>query len=159
MLLIRKMTHADIPSWLEMRSDLWPQCPLDEHTQEILEQLSSPETLQGFVILIKNQPIGFLEAAIHQNAHQQFGRSGYIEGWYVRESFRLSGYGKKLVDTAEKWAVEKGCENMASDTEDFNIGSIIAHKKMGYIEQFRADGEVKFLKSLIGKSTELCPSL
>jgi aminoglycoside 6'-N-acetyltransferase I len=148
MVLVRKMTHTDIPSWLDMRIELWPHCPLDEHTQEIHEQLDSPETLQCFIILINNQPIGFLEAAIHQNAHQRFGFSGYIEGWFVKNHYRMSGYGKRLVEAAEMWAVEKGCELMASDTEDFNMGSIAAHTKMGYLEQFRANGEVKYLKSL-----------
>lgn len=148
-LIIRKMTKRDIPNWLEMRAELWPHCPLQEHTEEINEQLNSPKTLQGFIILIDNQPAGFIEAAIRQNAHKKFGRAGYIEGWFVKAEFRLNGLGKQLVQAVEQWSIAKGCEQIASDVEDFNLGSIVAHTKLDYIEQFRADGEVKFLKSLI----------
>lgn len=148
---VHKITKADIPSWLEMRAELWPHCTMNEHSEEILEQLNSPVTLQGFMVKVENQTVGFIEASIHENAHNQFGRAGYIEGWFIEDSYRMSGHGQALVEVAEKWAVDKGCELMASDTEDFNVGSIVAHKKLGYIEKFRADGEVKFIKSLINK--------
>ncbi len=143
------MTKHDIPSWIEMRADLWPDCPLQKHTEEINEQLNSPQTLQGFILLKNYQPVGFIEAAIHQNAHNTYGRAGYIEGWFIKEEFRLNGHGKQLVQAVEQWSIALGCEQIASDVEDFNVGSFFAHTKLGYIEQFRADGEVKFLKSLI----------
>jgi len=145
-IIIRKMTNHDIPSWIEMRAQLWPHCPLQKHKQEILDQLDSPQSLQGFIVLVDQQPAGFIEAAIHQNAHKKYGLAGYIEGWFMKDTYRLSGYGKMLVHAVEKWSFEKGCKQIASDTEDFNFGSIVAHKKLGFIEQFRADGEVKFLK-------------
>jgi aminoglycoside 6'-N-acetyltransferase I len=145
---VRKMTSSDFSYWLEMRALLWPDCPNQKHNKEILEQLNSPLTLQAFIIEVQNEPIGFLEAAIHQHAHKQFGQAGYIEGWFVKDLYRMRGYGRFLIEAAEKWAVEMGYLQIASDTEDFNVGSIVAHGKLGYIEQFRADGEVKFLKSL-----------
>ena len=37
----------------------------------------------------------------------------------------------------------------AFTTEDINVGSILAHEKLGYTEQFRADGEMKFSQSLL----------
>ena len=145
---VRKMTSADFSCWLEMRTLLWPDCPKEEHKQEILEQLNSPQSLQAFIIELQSEPIGFLEAAIHQNAHRQFGQAGYIEGWFVKGLYRMRGYGKNLVEAAETWTVEMGYSQIASDTEDFNVGSIVAHNKLGYIEKFRADGEVKFIKSI-----------
>lgn len=144
----RKMTSSDFSCWLEMRALLWPDCPREKHIQEILEQLNSPLTLQAFIVEEQNEPIGFLEAAIHQHAHKQFGQAGYIEGWFVKDLYRMKGYGKILIEAAETWTAEMGYEQVASDTEDFNVGSIVAHGKLGYLEQFRADGEVKFLKSL-----------
>jgi aminoglycoside 6'-N-acetyltransferase I len=145
---VRKMTSSDFSCWVEMRALLWPDCPTEKHIQEILEQLNSPLTMQAFKVEDQNEPIGFLEAAIHQHAHKQFVQAGYIEGWFVKDLYRMRGYGKILIDAAETWTVEMGYEQVASDTEDFNVGSIVAHGKLGYIEQFRADGEVKFLKSL-----------
>lgn len=145
---VRKMKSSDLSYWIEMRALLWPNCPKEKHIQEILEQLNSPLSLQAFIVEDQNDPIGFLEAAIHQHAHKQFGQSGYIEGWFVKDLYRMRGFGKILIEAAEKWTAEMGYSQIASDTEDFNVGSIVAHGKLGYIEQYRADGEVKFLKSL-----------
>ncbi len=50
-----------------------------------------------------------------------------------------------LTDTAENWAREKGCKEMASDTWLENGSSIRAHAKMGYIEVERL---VHFVKQL-----------
>ena len=142
------MTHDNVSEWLEMRIELWPHCPLNRHKKEISDQLSNPAILQGFMAILNGQTAGFLEASIHQNAHQQFGSAGYIEGWYVKPQYRKNGVGQRLVKAAEDWTFEKGLDQIASDTEDFNFGSISAHKKLGYIEKFQADGEVKFLKAL-----------
>jgi aminoglycoside 6'-N-acetyltransferase I len=49
------------------------------------------------------------------------------------------------VHTAEQWAREKGCSEMASDTWLENEGSIAAHQKLGYHE---ADRLVHFVKRL-----------
>ncbi|MBZ5612719.1 MAG: GNAT family N-acetyltransferase [Acidobacteriia bacterium] len=40
---------------------------------------------------------------------------GYIEGWYVAESHRHKGIGRKLLVVAEDWARSQGYVEMASE--------------------------------------------
>ena len=53
--------------------------------------------------------------------------------------------GRDLVYTAEQWAREKGCTEMASDTWLDNEAGIAAHYKLGYWE---VDRLVHFVKKL-----------
>jgi len=57
---------------------------------------------------------------------------GYVEGWYVAESHRNRGIGRKLVAAAEDWARSQGCVEIASDTWIENEVSQRAHKALGY---------------------------
>jgi hypothetical protein len=53
-----------------------------------------------------------------------------------------------LINGAEKWAIDKGCIQMASDAEKNNSISIEAHKKLGYIPYGTTEDEVLFRKKL-----------
>lgn len=70
---------------------------------------------------------------------------GYMEAWFVDEHIRGQKLGREMVHTAEQWAREKGCREMASDTWLENEASIAAHLKLGYKE---AERLVHFVKRL-----------
>jgi aminoglycoside 6'-N-acetyltransferase I len=70
---------------------------------------------------------------------------GYLEGRYVSPQFRNRGAGRMLVEAGEAWARDRGCTEMASDTEIDNAVSIRLHAELGYREVERV---VRFLKSL-----------
>ena len=70
---------------------------------------------------------------------------GYIEAWYVDPHVRGQKLGRELAYAAERWAREKGCTEMASDTWLENEASIQAHLRMGYYE---AERLVHFVKRL-----------
>lgn len=72
-------------------------------------------------------------------------RVPYIEGWYVDEDLRGCGHGRRLVLAAEKWVVEQGFSELASDSDLENTDSIAAHKALGFDE---VDRIVCFLKKL-----------
>ena len=55
----------------------------------------------------------------------------------LKKSFRQLGIGRKLVDSAEEWARQKGCTEMASDAEVDNAVSQQAHTSLGYSETSR----------------------
>ncbi len=57
---------------------------------------------------------------------------GYIEGWYVAESHRHTGIGRKLLAVAEDWARSQGCVEIASDTWVDNEVSQRVHEALGY---------------------------
>ena len=94
----------------------------------------------------QGQLIGFIEAGLRDYGEGcDTSPVGYIEAWYVDPHMRGQKLGKELVQTAEQWAREKGCTEMASDTWPENEASIAAHLKMGYYEVERL---VHFAKRL-----------
>jgi aminoglycoside 6'-N-acetyltransferase I len=142
---LRPVTAADQDSWLKLRHELWPDCPLERHRLEIDQLLSAP----GVVVLawVEGQPAGFAEISI-RNDHVE-GTSispvPYLEGWYVRPLYRGSGVGRALMTFAEQWALKQGHTELASDAELENTLSIALHGKLGFREVGRG---VHFVKAL-----------
>jgi GNAT superfamily N-acetyltransferase len=54
----------------------------------------------------------------------------YIDSLWIEESMRLKGYGKKLLEVAEKEAKKRGCNNAHLDTHDFQ--AVNFYQKNGY---------------------------
>jgi len=54
----------------------------------------------------------------------------YIDSLWIEESMRLKGYGKKLLEAAEKEAKKRGCSNAHLDTHDFQ--AVNFYQKNGY---------------------------
>ena len=69
----------------------------------------------------------------------------YVEAWFVRSDCRGQGWGKRLMEQAEQWALEQGYSELASDTELINAHSIAMHRALGFEETERV---VCFLKKL-----------
>jgi len=147
-MLIRHATHNDQSEWLRMRSALWPDCPPNDHHSEMQEQLNAPARYAVFVIERgAGQLGGFLEASLRAYADGcRTSPVGYIEGWYVDADLRQQGWGGELVKAAERWAIDRGCTEMASDCELDNNTSFRAHLALGYEEVDRA---IQFRKALV----------
>ncbi len=62
---------------------------------------------------------------------------GYLEGIFVAEEYRKSGYAAELLGECEKWAKEKGCTEFASDCEFVNEESLKFHLALGFEEANR----------------------
>ncbi len=143
---IRRATQADKTDWLRMRQGLWPEAPLEYLNYDLDDKLASP----GYAVFIASDAngknIAFIEAGLRDYAEGcETSPVGYIEAWYVDEHVRGQKLGGQLVHTAEQWAREKGCVEMASDTWLDNGTSIAAHLKLGYEE---AERLVHFVKRL-----------
>ena len=147
-IIIKEAVHDDIEAWRNLRSELWPGC-VDVHIRETDEYFShiSKNIQQVFLLSDNSRFVGFIELNVRyfaEGSHQP--RVPFVEGWYVQPAYRNRGYGKKLFETAEKWAVSLGFNEIASDTEIENNQSITIHKKMGFKETERI---VCFLKKLV----------
>ena len=131
-----------------MRSLLWPDSP-QQHYEEIGEFFSntSIDIVQVFVIERTESGLaGFIEINVRNFAEgSRSPKVPYIEAWFVDEDTREKGWGRKLMETAEHWALESGFNELGSDTEIGNYKSIEAHKKLGFKEVERV---VCFLKEL-----------
>ena len=69
----------------------------------------------------------------------------YLEGWYVDSDVRRTGLGASLLRAAERWALQHGFKEIASDAELNNAVSLKAHLALGFEEVER---QVCFKKKL-----------
>jgi aminoglycoside 6'-N-acetyltransferase I len=140
---LSKRDHAD---WLRMRVGLWPEekrRELDDNRSVFAER---PDRNAVFVARRADGRLGgFLEASLREYAEGcATSPVGFIEGWWVDPDLRRAGVGRALVRAAEGWAVERGCVEMGSDTEAYNVASQVAHAALGY----DAEQMVSFWKRL-----------
>src|SRR4026209_668954 len=132
---IRRATPEDKPEWVRMRQGLWPEAPL-EYLDFDLDDLLADSDAGIFVASDSTgKLIAFIEASLRDHGEScEISPVGYIEAWYVDPHVRGQKLGRDLIYTAEQWAREKGCSEMASDTWLENEASIAAHLKLGYWE-------------------------
>jgi aminoglycoside 6'-N-acetyltransferase I len=144
---IRPANIDDLDAWLSLRSALWPHCPAEQHRKEMLETLEKPARLACFVADTPGAGLcGFLEASLRDYADGcDTSPVGYIEGWYVAPAMQRQGVGRLLVEAAEGWAVQRGCQEMASDCLEDNDTSLAAHLALSYQE---AERLIHFRKDL-----------
>ena len=136
---VRAVTANDASEWFRLRKLLWDELSDDEHRMEMIDIYEHNETQLVLVAETDGgRLVGFLEASIRpfvEDCHSDY--VGYLEGWFVEEKYRKQGIGGKLVKTAEDWARQKGCTEMASDSEIGNDLSLQAHQNLGYQETSR----------------------
>jgi aminoglycoside 6'-N-acetyltransferase I len=77
---------------------------------------------------------GFVEVGLrsHADGCDTARPVGFVEGWFVYESFRDRGIGGKLMQAAEQWARMQGCVEIASDTWIDDERSQRAHEALGF---------------------------
>ena len=143
---IRRATDHDKAEWLIMRQGLWPEAPA-EYLSLDLDDLLADVNKAVFVATKENgQLAAFIEAGLRDTAEGcETSPVGYIEAWYVDPYVRGQKLGRDLAHTAEQWAREKGCTEMASDTWIDNNSGIQVHRRLGYHE---VDRLVHFVKRL-----------
>ncbi|QQS41869.1 MAG: GNAT family N-acetyltransferase [Acidobacteriota bacterium] len=136
---IRRLTENDSRQWLDLRRRLWDGLSEAEHIAEMREIFGHRETQLVLVAEYGEGRIaGFLEASIRPFVEDcRTDHVGYIEGWFVLNEHRRKGIGSALVRSAEAWAKENSCEEMASDTEIGNEQGLAAHLGLGFKETSR----------------------
>ena len=141
----RAATAEDRQGWVALRFELWPDCPIERHTLEVEQLLSS----EGIVLVAESDDVlvAFAEVSVRVD-HVEGTHSApvpYLEGWYVRPDHRRQGIGRNLLLLVEQWAQASGYTELASDAEIENHLSIELHKHLGFSEVGRS---VHFLKKL-----------
>jgi len=143
---IRRAADEDKPEWLRMRHGLWSDAPLDYLALDLDDLLADSDSAVFIASDSHGRLVAFIEVSLRTYAEGCASSPvGYIEAWYVDPHVRGQKLGRDLIHTAEAWAREKGCTEMASDTWLENENSIAAHLKMGYYE---VDRLVHFVKRL-----------
>jgi len=130
---LRKVKNKDKKEWLRLRKKLWPKCSLQKYNHEMSRIISNKFMSAFLAIGPERKVIGFVEVSVHPHAEGCNTKNvGYIEGLYIDTDFRRFSIGKKLVQTAERWAISKGCKEMASDCVLNNKISLKFHLVLGY---------------------------
>jgi aminoglycoside 6'-N-acetyltransferase I len=136
---IRRAQLSDCDQLARMCEALWPDASAEEHARELALILEGkPVTTLPLIILVADAGdrmlAGFLEVDLrsHADGCNPSRPVGYIEGWYVAESYRTRGIGRKLLAAAEDWARSQGCIEVASDTWIDNEVSQRVHEALGY---------------------------
>jgi aminoglycoside 6'-N-acetyltransferase I len=134
---IRKPLEEDYPEWLRMRLELWPGYSVEVH-QAALRTVSTADRV-AFVVTREGRGLcGFIEGSLRPMAEGcGTGPVGHVAAWYVDLDFRGRGIGRRLMAAVENWARERGCREMASDTDIENAVSQCAHTTLGYQEVSR----------------------
>ncbi len=127
-----------LDAWAELRLALWPGEPLDELRQEAAEFLTSG-ALDGRVHGVflaftpagdsERAPLGLIEVGLAGAPEE---RRAHIEAWFVQPRARRRGVGRMLMDRAERWARERGCRVLSSDTTPEYPASPAAHAALGF---------------------------
>ena len=148
---IRPAEIADQHELATMRELLWPDASLEEHRREVDSILRSGKygTLPMTVLVAHTDGVltGFLEAGLrsHADGCDTAHPVGFVEGWFVHETFRKQGIGAALMRSAEDWARKQGCREIASDTWIDDERSQLTHQALGFEVVDRC---VHFRKSL-----------
>lgn len=130
-------------AWAALRHALWPQDPLQTHADEIRCYFDAPDgrdpSLQAALIHldVAGEPNGFIELSVRPFVDGCSGPAAYVEGWFVAPAARRRGIGGLLIRAAERWAVERGLHEIASDTTLDNAVSQNAHLALGFSEMDR----------------------
>ncbi|OAN62531.1 GCN5 family acetyltransferase [Balneola sp. EhC07] len=145
---IKELTSENVEALAHLFVELWPECTFETEF-EYCKQILSKEDQTAFLIKQKDEYIAFAYLSL-RNDFVEGATSypiAYLEGIYVKESYRNTGLASKLIQRAEQWAKESGSSQLASDVEIDNEQSIQFHKKSGFLEENRIVCFIKDLKS------------
>lgn len=142
---IRLATEADRAEWGRLRRALWPDCAGSRAELEMRELLGDPEKFGVLVVDRGDGGLGGLAELALRDGVDGAARetTAFLEGWYIEPDLRGSGWGRKLIAAAGRWARERGMVELASDAELDNAAGIAAHRAVGFRETFRV---VQFIK-------------
>ncbi|KZE37436.1 aminoglycoside adenylyltransferase [Bhargavaea cecembensis] len=135
---IRQATQNDARFSGELALLLWPDHTVEELEREFSELIGDPEAAV-FLAFDGKEPVGFSQVQLRQDYVEGTSTSpvGYLEGLYVKETYRQDGLARELVRRAEQWAQDQGCMEFASDCELNNDVSLQVHLALGFTEANR----------------------
>ena len=144
---IVKITQNDFNEWLDLALELWPDGSTEEMQVVLTNILQSPREA-GFLIRDDNgTAIGFVNLSLRYEYVPGATQSpaAYVKGIYVKDEYRKQGVGTYLIQHAQRWALERGCVELASDALLENTASYQFHTKTGFQEVERV---VTFIKQI-----------
>lgn len=136
--MIRKASKNDVRIIADLAVLMWHDNSVDELADEFSELLSKDDA-QIFLKYEKDIPVGFAQCQLRHDYVEGTETTpvGYLEGIFVKKSYRNRGYAKELLSKCEMWAKDKGCKEFASDCAIDNDISFQFHRAMNFTEANR----------------------
>ena len=136
--MIRKATVHDCHILAEMAILMWNDNTLETLEAEFIESIERNQAI-FFIKYLDDLPVGFAQCGLRTDYVEGTETSpvGYLEGIYVKATYRNKGYARELLLTCEGWAKNMGCTKFASDCEIDNAESLKFHNAMGFEEANR----------------------
>lgn len=136
---VRPAHRSDQDELASMRALLWPEASVEEHRKELgsVLRFHMYGTLPMTIFVSQDESgslTGFIEVGLrsHADGCDPARPVGFVEGWFVHGSFRKQGIGSALMRSAEAWARNQGCLEMASDTWIDDETSLRSHQALGF---------------------------
>ncbi len=134
---IRKATVKDVPLILDFIKKLAEYEKMEKEVvadeKLLTEWLFEKKVAQVIFALESDKEVGF--ALFFHNFSTFLGRAGiYLEDLFVLPEYRGKGYGKLLLKTLAKTAVELGCGRLEWCCLDWNKPSIDFYESLGAIQ-------------------------
>ncbi|MER2063044.1 MAG: aminoglycoside 6'-N-acetyltransferase [Alkalibacterium sp.] len=135
---IKKANDHHIEQISELAHLLWPEENLDVLKKE-MAHFHLDSTAELFVCEQDEEILGFAHVQLRYDYVEGTRSSpvGYLEGIYVRKSFRHLGIGRQLVEVCEDWSRFMNASEFASDVELTNTHSAEFHESLGFKEMNR----------------------
>ena len=117
----------------ELAAQLWSGHSVSALKDEF-EGLTANPDAACFIKLVGEKPVGFALCQLRRDYVEGTSASpvGYLEGIFVIEEYRRRGIAQELVSSCERWAMQKGCTEFASDCEMDNELSLHFHTAVGF---------------------------
>lgn len=130
---------SDLDLWLRLRTELYGDLDPRHNEQEIRRTVQDANLATYFVFEESaTTPIGMLELSLRNIVDGCLTSPvAYVEGEYVLPAWQGKGAGKKMIEFAKSWALEKGCSELAVDAELDNVEAQNFYEHLGFRETFR----------------------
>jgi aminoglycoside 6'-N-acetyltransferase I len=143
---IQQLSKDNLQYLIELVLELWPEYIFDEEYEAYKNIIGSEDEI---CFLVKAHEIynGFIHLTIRTDYVEGATELpvAYIEAFYVKPNYQRLGIGKLLLEAGENWARQKGCKQLASDTEGSNANAISFHQHTEFTEVNRV---VCFIKKI-----------
>lgn len=144
--MIRACTREDEQIWTELNREFMAYEYADDNVwenplqkgdpreifREIVEDPRSPNRL--FLIEEEDEIIGFMNTAYFQSVWAH-GKVLFLDDYFIRESFRGRGCGRRALQDLEELLREEGYKRIQLLAEDTNPGAAAFYEKRAYLPQ------------------------
>ena len=136
--MIKKAIVSDAQILADLAIRMWQENELKDLQDEFQELIQRDDAV-CFITYVNAPPVAFAQCQLRYDYVEGTDSSpvGYLEGIFVLEAYRKSGYAAELLKACEDWAREKGCTEFASDCELDNAESLSFHLALGFEEANR----------------------